>query len=123
MDYITIGGKIVPYPNDFTLEKVPNLVSEITTMSGQTLYDKNGWKYADTELKWDTLLEKDLTNLLDGISRSPFVINCEDIDGPKSINAILKSRVNVKTRLKHKGKIVWRDISVTVSFPDCYREE
>lgn len=123
MDYLYINNYKIPYPNDFTLQKVPNIVAEHTTMSGKSLADVNGWKYADTELRWDTLLEKDLLNLLDAISVSPFVIKCKDIDNDDlEVNAILRGRANTKTRLKYKGAIVWRDIAVSVSFPDCYRE-
>lgn len=122
MDYITINNKQVPYPNDFQMKKVPNKVASITTMSGKTISDINGWKYDDTTLQWGTLLETDLTNLLDAISDNEFNITFVDIDGDHTVNAVLESRVNTKTRFKENGNVVWKDIQVVISFPDCYQE-
>lgn len=121
MDYITINNKLIPYPNDFRMEKVPNKVATLTLMNGKTISDVNGWKYADATLQWDTLLETDLQNLLNAISENEFVMSFNDIDGAHSINAVLESRVNTKTRYKHNGDIVWKDINVKLSFPDCYQ--
>lgn len=121
MDYITINNKQIPYPNGFQMKMVPNKVASITTMSGKTLSDINGWKYDNTTLQWDTLLETDLTNLLDAISDNEFSITFIDIDGSHTVNAVLESRVNTKTRFKENGNVVWKDIRVEISFPDCYQ--
>lgn len=121
MDYITINGKSIPYPNDFQMKKVPNKVATLTTMSGRTISDINGWKYDDTTLSWDTLIEGDLNNLLSAISDNEFQMTFADIDGNHTVTAVLESRVNTKTRFKQNGQIVWKDISVVISFPDCYQ--
>lgn len=121
MDYITINNKSIPYPNDFQMKKVPNKVATLTTMSGRTIADVNGWKYEATTLQWDTLLEGDLQNLLTAIADNEFVITFNDIDGAHTVSAVLESRVNTKTRFKHNGNIIWKDISVAISFPDCYQ--
>lgn len=116
-----INGKSVPYPNGFTMAKVPNIVNEITTLTGKVVADINGWRYADTEMKWDTLLDTDLSNLLTAISDSTFQITFEDIDGEAhTINAVLKGRTNVKTPLFKDNETIWKDVSINLSFPDCY---
>ena len=124
LQYIDINGYKIPYPNNFTLQKVPNIVNEMTTMTGKVVADINGWKYADTELSWGTLLDNDLQNLLDAISVPSFTVSFFDIDGVEhSVNAVFKGRTNVKTPHFYKDKIVWKDVSVTLSFPDCYEDE
>lgn len=124
MQYLTIDGKSIPYPNNFTLNKVPNIVNEMTTLTGKTVADINGWKYADTELVWDTLLDEDLQNLLAVIQYNTFQITFYDIDGTEqTINAVFKGRANVKTPIFYNGATVWKDVSVSLSFPDCYGGE
>ena len=51
MQYMDINGYSVPYPNDLELQRVPNIVNEITTLTGKVVADVNGWRYGDTELK------------------------------------------------------------------------
>lgn len=124
MQYLTINGYRVPYSNDLQLQKVPNIVNEMTTLTGKVVADINGWKYADVNLSWGTLLDQDLQNLLTAISTNTFLIEFMDIDGSThSINAVLKGRANVKTPLFHNGQTVWRDVSISLSFPDCYEDE
>ena len=124
LQYITIDGKQIPYPNNFTLQKVPNIVNEMTTLTGKTVADVNGWKYADTELSWDTLLDEDLQNLLDAIQYNTFQISFYDLDGTEqTVNAVFKGRANVKTPIFYNGATLWKDVSVSLSFPDCYGGE
>lgn len=123
MQYITINGYDVPYPNDFQLQKVPNIVNEITTLTGKVIADVNGWRYGDTELVWGTLLDADLQNLLAAISDNTFPVTFLDIDGTEqTVNAVFKGRANVKTPHFHNGVTVWKDVRVQLSFPDCYEE-
>lgn len=123
LQYITIDGVDIPYPNDLTLQKVPNIVNEMTTLTGKTVADVNGWKYADTELVWGTLLDEDLQNLLAAINLPTFQISFYDIDGTEqTVNAVLKGRANIKTPMFYKDATVWRDVSITLSFPDCYED-
>ena len=117
---ITINGEDLPYPNDFQMKKVPNIVNEMVTLSGKTVADVNGWKYDDTTLKWDTLLDQDLQRLLSAISVFQFDVTFSDISGTKTVEAILKGRANIKTPMFHNGATVWKDVEVTLSFPDCY---
>lgn len=121
MDYIEINGYTIPYPNDFTMTKVPRIVSEIETMDGTTIADVSGWKYEDTTLEWDTLLDTDLQNLLTALSTNTFPITFEDIDGQHTVQAVLVSRQNVKTPLFKDGELIWRDLQVSLSFPECYQ--
>lgn len=123
MQYITINGYDIPYPNDFTLQKVPNIVNEITTLTGKVVADVNGWRYGDTDLQWGTLLDGDLQNLLAAISAPSFTVSFKDIDGADhTVTAVLRNRANVKTPHFHRGATVWRDVSIQLSFPDCYED-
>ena len=123
LQYITINGYEIPYPNDFTLQKVPNIVNEITTLTGKVVADVNGWRYGDTELQWGTLLDGDLQNLLAAISAPSFTVSFKDIDGADhTVTAVLRNRANVKTPHFHRGATVWRDVSIQLSFPDCYED-
>lgn len=123
MQYITINGQSIPYPNDFTLQKVPNVVNEMQTLTGKTVADINGWKYADTTLSWDTLLDQDLQNLLAAIEDNEFTMTFIDLDGAThTVNAIFRGRANVKTPIFQNSTTVWKDISVDISFPDCYED-
>ena len=123
LQYITINGQKVPYPNDLTLQKVPNIVNEMTTLTGKVVADINGWRYGDMELVWGTLLGEDLQNLLVAISSPTFQISFHDIDGAEqTVNAVLKGRANVKTPMFYNGLTVWKDVSISLSFPDCYED-
>lgn len=123
MQYITINGYDIPYPNDFTLQKVPNIVNEITTLTGKVVADVNGWRYGDTDMQWGTLLDGDLQNLLAAISAPSFTVSFKDIDGADhTVTAVLRNRANVKTPHFHRGATVWRDVSIQLSFPDCYED-
>lgn len=124
LQYITINGQQIPYPNDFTPQKVPNIVNEMTTLTGKVVADINGWRYGDTDLEWDTLLDEDLQNLLTAIRSPMFQVSFYDIDGTEhTINAVFKGRANVKTPMFYNGATVWKGVSVTLSFPDCYEDE
>lgn len=123
MDYININGYSVPYPNDFQMKKTPNKVASLTTMSGKTLSDINGWKYDNTTLQWGTLLDSDLNNMLTAINNNEFTLTFTNLSGElETVNAVLESSVSTKTRRKHNGNIVWKDIQVEISFPDCYHD-
>lgn len=124
MQYMDINGFSVPYPNSLELQRVPNIVNEITTLTGKVVADVNGWRYGDTTLQWDTLLNQDLENLLTAISVSSFPVTFNDIDGVShTVNAVLKGRANVKTPIFEPNAVLWRDVSISLSFPDCYEEE
>lgn len=123
LQYITINGYDIPYGNDMTLQKVPNIVNEMVTLTGKTVADINGWKYADVELRWGTLLDADLQNLLAAISNNTFQVTFKDIDGADhTVSAVFKGRANVKTPMFHRGATVWKDVTVQLSFPDCYED-
>lgn len=118
---ININGYEMPYPNNFSPSKVPNVVNEMTTLTGKVVADVNGWRYGDTDLNWDTLLDSDLQNLLSAISESSFPITFLDIDGVQhTVTAVLKGRSNVKTPIFNNGVTVWKDITIPLSFPECY---
>lgn len=124
MDYIQINGVLIPYPNGFTMTKVANIVNELVTMTGDTIADINGWKYADTTLEWDFLYESDLQNVLSGTDplNGTFTLTFDDVEnGQITVNAFRRSRVSVKTRYKENGRIVFTGIELTIAFPDAYQ--
>ncbi len=123
LDYMNINGFDIPYPNDFAPAKVPNIINEMVTLTGKVVADVNGWRYGDVTLSWDTLLDADLQNLLAAIGDSTFPITFVDIDGAEhTVNAVLRGRANIKTPIFYNGATVWKDVSVPLSFPDCYED-
>lgn len=119
MDYITINNQTLPYPKQFQLQKVPFIVSEITTMTGQTYADVNGWKYADTVIEWGALYPEDLQRLVTAVSSPSFYINFIDESGQtQSVRAILRRFTRSKTLVKQSGSYVWTDVGIEVSFPN-----
>ena len=121
MQYININGYSIPYPNSFSMKKVPRIVCEMETLDGSIVADVAGWRYDDTTLQWDTLLDADLRNLLLALDASAaFPITFNDIDGERTVNAIYRGRSNVKTPMFHNGVTVWKDIQVELTFPDAH---
>ena len=124
MDYLKINGTKIPFSNSFTMTQEPNLVNEVTLMNGNTQADINGWKYADTTLKWDYLKESELLTLLSGTDpiRGAFELSFYEpgSNGYKTIKALRKGRVLVKTRYKEGGEIVWTGIEISLTFPEAY---
>lgn len=125
MDYIQINGKSIPYPNDFTMSKVANITNELTTMTGKTIADVNGWKYADQTLKWDFLYEAELNTLFSETDtlNGTFELTFDDPEsGQMTINAFRRSRITVKTRYRENGNIVFTGIELNLAFPDAYHD-
>lgn len=124
MDYIKVNGISIPYANDVSMGTEPNIVSEITMLSGDVKADINGWRYSDITLNWDYLTPNDLTILLSETDPMNGTFSFTFIDaeyGEKTINAIRKGGVQKKTQFKHiDGKPVFSNISLNLSFPDCY---
>lgn len=124
MDYIKINDYKIPFPNGFTMEPEDNIVNEVTVMSGDTQADVNGWKYKEQTFEWDYLKEEELNRLISETDpiHGTFAFSFYEpgTNGYKTINAMRKGRVYVKTRYKDAGKIVWTGIKVKLSFPNCY---
>lgn len=125
MDYLKINGKEFPYGNDFTMTKVPNIVNEIVTLSGETIADINGWKFADTELNWDYLKHEELIDVLDETNPTKGTFDLTFIDSDQeevTVKALRKGNSVTKTQFKENGtQIVWTGIKMSISFPGCYR--
>ena len=124
MDYLKINGVKIPFSNGFTMKQVPNLVNEVVLMNGSTQADINGWKYEDTTLKWDYLKESELLALLSGTDpiRGTFNLSFYEpgSNGYKTVKALRKGRVLVKTRYKENGEIIWTGIEIDLTFPEAY---
>lgn len=126
MDYIIINSEYkIPYPNEFKMQKTANIVSEYTTCTGKKLCDFNGWTYEDAEWKWDTLEEIVLQNLLEQTDprKGTFTLTFKDTEkGIITINAYRRNRAITKTRYRRGGNWVWKDVTLTVSFPDAFHD-
>jgi hypothetical protein len=123
MDYITINGQNLPYPDNFNMKRAPNIVAQIRTMTGKDIADINGWKWADTSITWKSLYPEDLTRLINAVqSTTSFTITFLDAGGTsRTVNAVLKGFGHSKSLVKtHGGHYVWQNISIDVMFPDCY---
>ena len=124
MDYLKFNGHRIPYSNGFTMNQVPNVVNEVTLMDGSTQADINGWKYDDTTLEWDYLPEDLLQLLLSETDpiRGTFELSFNEpgTAGYKTVKALRRGRVIVKTRHKEAGKIVWTGIEIELTFPEAY---
>ena len=122
MDYITINGINLPYPETLEMQRIPNIVAQLRTMTGKDIADVNGWKWADTSIQWKSLYPEDLKRLINAVqSSTSFTVTFKDADGTtRTVNAILKGFKHSKTLVKIRDKYVWQDISITLMFPDCY---
>lgn len=124
MDYLKVNGHSIPFSNGFTMNQVPNIVNEVTLMDGSTQADINGWRYDDTTLNWDYLTEADLQTLLTETDpiRGTFELSFYEpgTNGYKTVKALRRGRVIVKTRHKRDGKIVWTGIEIELTFPEAY---
>lgn len=113
-----------PYPKHFEMQVVPNIVNEIHTMSGNTLYDVNGWKYADTTIEWGTLYPEKLHDLIYIVNQAKvndLYLEYVDPEGTaQSIKAVIKNFKKAKTLVRYGSDYVWEGVALTLSFPECY---
>ena len=118
----------LPYPKKFEMQKTPFIVSEFTTMTGQTYADVIGWKWADTTIEWGALYPHKLENLVwvinyalshtDGDFRLTFKDNNnQDV----TVKAIIRNFKKAKTLVKYGDHYVWDGVSLELSFPECYQ--
>lgn len=125
MRYIKINGKDFPHPLDFQMSTVPNLTAQLTTMSGKNIADVNGWTYADMTLSWQYLESNVLLELLRETDpmQGSFTFTFDDMTTgqPTTVNAIRTSVGGKRLPVVVKGKTVWVDLQMSVSFPDCYQ--
>ena len=117
-NYITINGTSILAPNDLTPTREPIYAAEITTMTGKTIADVIGWKYADMTLKWDTLPQDQLEALLN--LSGECTITFVDVDGSITEKFIPLQTVQVKTRHTLHGLTLWRDVSLDIRFTEVH---
>ena len=117
----------LPMPKHFEMQKTPNIVNELHTMSGNILYDINGWKYADTTIEWGVLYPEMLKRLLNDVIRraelnNTLYLEFTDAEGnAQSILTVVKNFKSAKTLVKYGNEYVWEGVAVTLSFPECYQ--
>lgn len=119
---ITINNQALPYPKSFKLQKTPNIVCELETMSGKRIADVNGWRYADTSIEWGALYPEDLKRLVDATADPSFTIIFTDEEGTaQTVNAVLRSFSRSRTLARYGNDFVWEGVGINLSFPDCYQ--
>lgn len=119
MNRILINNVEYPCPLDFSMSKTANIVTEIETMSGDTKYVTNGFKYEDITLKWDWIENSKLQSLLAATSSS-FNFTFKDVEtgAEKTIEALRRSaKCTESASTDTAGNIVWRGIEISLSFP------
>lgn len=124
MSTFKINNVDYPHPLDFAMKPTANIVSSITTMSGKTIGDINGQKYENVTLKWDYIEANTLTQLLsatDPRTNGSFAMTFVAPEGNKTVNAIRESFTAEETPSVRNGSVVWTNIQMTISFPDCYQ--
>lgn len=126
VEVIKINNVSYPHPIDFVMTKEPNMVAQLTTMSGKVISDVNGWRYSNTTLKWNWIEEMTLRQLLadtaDGVAFE-FTFTDVETGEEKTVNAYRTSSVAMKNRsTDSNGNTVWTDIQIGISFPDCYHD-
>lgn len=121
---LSINGRALPYPEKFTMQRVPFIAAEYTTMMGHSKADIVGWKFADTTITWSALYSADLDKLIEAIGDVRTSFNIEFIDEStgtrRTEEAILRGFSKSKVRYQNDGKIMWEDISINLSFPNCH---
>lgn len=120
---LTINGQALPYPDKFTMSRVPFIVAEYTTMMGDTKADVAGWKYGDTTITWSALAPDDLETLISAVNtlRTFNITFIDKTDGTtRTEEAMLRGFSRSKVRYTNDGKIMWEDISINLSFPKCH---
>ena len=137
MDYITFrinytmdgtsgsSSEQLPYPKTFEMQVVPNIVNEIHTMSGNVLYDVNGWKYADTTIEWGTLYPEMLERLMRVVNKAKvndLYIEYVDPKGEaKSVKTVIKNFKKAKTLARYGSDYVWEGVALQLTFPECFQ--
>lgn len=113
---IQLNGVELFRPTDFSPKREGVYAAEITTCSGKVIADRVGWRYADMELKWDTLPQAQLDVLLALAEQATLVFT--DADGISHTEQIIPTtRVWVATRFTGKdGNPCWKDVSMGVKF-------
>ena len=97
------------------------LAGEYTTLLGETRADRIGWKFSDTEIKFD-LLPDTLLSVLTSLS-GEFYIEFSDSDKTYTETAIRKSFSNIPTAiLGNGGAAMWKDVSMEVTFINVHTE-
>ena len=116
---IYINGTAITKPPAFTLEREDIYSAEYTSMSGKTIADKVGWKYADIELEWDALAQTDVATLI-GLT-GQFTLGFHDeSNNYVTENCIRISSVALPMRYQYRGAYWWKNPKVTVRFIDAH---
>ncbi|SFO07754.1 hypothetical protein SAMN05216515_10682 [Eubacterium pyruvativorans] len=119
MKTITINGRDILRPNDFTPSREDVYAAEYTTCTGKLIADRIGWKYADMTLSWDTLPQA-MLDVLTGMNGEA-TLAFEDNDGLHTERIIRGRFANIPTRFTGiDGNAAWQNISVEVRFIDVH---
>lgn len=121
-DTIQIGSSSILKPNELEFEREDVYAGEYTTCTGHVIADLIGWRYADTELTWDSLPDEQLA-ILTGLSGKT-TITFADSDGTHTEDIIRLGYVNAPTRYTgYDGKKVWSNVQMKVRFINVHNDK
>lgn len=114
-NYIYIDGVAIMRPREFELEREDIYAAEYTSMSGDIIADKTGWRYAEQELKWDALPQSQF-EVLTSISGQFTLGFYDESNTYVEEECIRTSSVSSPYREAHRGEYWWKEPSVKVRF-------
>lgn len=117
---IKIGNADIFRPSEFNPVKEDVYAAEYTTMTGKTIADLVGWKFADMTLEWDTLPADQLAAIdLHGVTTMTF----DTPEGTVTEDVRIMSKANKATRFEIvAGVAVWKDVQLEVSFINAHND-
>lgn len=117
--YIEIGGQQIYRPPSFAPKMEDVVTSEILTMSGRTIADRLGWKYADMTLSWQALPES-MVQILTGINGQT-TMTFDDAEHSTITEDIIRtSVVGMRHRYTQEGVTYWKEVTCDIRFVNTH---
>lgn len=124
MSTFKINNVDYPHPLGFAMKPTANIVSKFTTMSGKVIGDINGQRYDNVTLKWDYIEANTLRQMLNATDprvADSFSLTFVAPEGVTTVSAVRENFTSEETPSIRNGVLVWTNIQMTLSFPDCYQ--
>lgn len=119
--FFNINGNQIYRCNEFTPQRQMIIAEEYTSMSGKTIGDLIGWKYADLTLQWDTLPQAMLLHLIDAQKQGQVTFIFDDVEGQHQEDVIISVNTSKATRFTGIDNLaLWSDIEVEVRFVNAH---
>lgn len=117
---ITIDGKEIFRPNEFTLQREHIYAAELETCTGKRCGDLIGWRYADMTLAFDNLPQDQMEKLL-GLMGNVNMTFRNELNQTVTEDVIMRSSNAQVTRITDPdGNVAWKDFQVNISFIDAH---